>query len=283
MHSSQRSQNTSFKSDYCIVKNIIKENGKIREIVSQENCSMFSNNLDFLIKNYGRLKRKNILMLAVQGIQQIKELHQMGYVHRDIRLESFVLDPQGKNFKLIDFCSSKCLPKIINNKKLKSSLKKNEFQNSLYTSVYVHLGLEASKRDDLISLGYILIHLFTGKLPWSDFLAEEATQKSSLTYQSKSNTTIGELCEGLPKEMVLFFEHLFKLSSKENPNYEFLIKLFEELMKDEGICYDLGFEWNLKGVCQGGIDLTAIRVNSPPLTIYLKNLMDLDDDLLDKL
>ena len=46
--------------------------------------------------------------------------------------------------------------------------KKKSFGTCHYASFFSHFGYELSRRDDLISLGYVIIYLAKGRLPWQN-------------------------------------------------------------------------------------------------------------------
>jgi hypothetical protein len=141
---------------------------------------------------------------------------------------------------------------------------------SLYLSLFVYRSLslsvslslsltsntEASRRDDLESLGYSLIHLLrAGRGLWSDdsnYLEAVNREGSfdvrttrSKMLQFKLSHTVNELCHDLPSTSVdplshshglspVVFPHYFSLVRSlgfyETPNYDYLISLFRSLL-----------------------------------------------------
>jgi len=58
---------------------------------------------------------------------------------------------------------------------------------------------EQSRRDDLESLGYVLIYLLRGKLPWQGLRAAiKPNERERRIGQCKEKTTPDELCRGFP-------------------------------------------------------------------------------------
>lgn len=55
---------------------------------------------------------------------------------------------------------------------------------------------EQSRRDDLEGVGYMLLYLFNGSLPWTKYLDDE--QMEEYCRRMKNNITVKELCDGLP-------------------------------------------------------------------------------------
>ena len=100
-------------------------------------------------------------------IESIAKVHEKGILHRDIKPENFVLDTENKVF-LIDFGLSRLW--VQNLRKMEHILpRKTETitGTSRYTSKFNHNGSNLSRRDDLISLGYVIILMMKGRLPWS--------------------------------------------------------------------------------------------------------------------
>lgn len=223
----------------------------------------------------GRLGLKSVLMIGAQAIQRLEKLHSIGYLHRDLKPENFVMGvgEKGENvLHLIDFgLASSYLDEF------KRHIKFNEDANIhgtiYYLSVFSHLKIEPSRRDDLISLGYMLVKLFKGSLPWDKVIQEKGTsisEKIKLIYQTKATLDYKKLCEGLPADFEEYFEYVTKLLFQEKPDYNRLFELFQQMMKENGIEDDGVFEWNEKK----GIDLRGRKILGPPISFYEKKILD---------
>ena len=61
--------------------------------------------------------------------------------------------------------------------------------------------------------------------------------------EKKYNTPFEELCKGQPNEFLMYFKHVDSLEFEEEPNYDFLIGLFQEMIsKYCNNCY-YDFDW----------------------------------------
>merc|ERR1712100_388521 len=79
-----------------------------------------------------------------------------------------------------------------------------------YLSRSGHKGLEQSRRDDLESIGYMLLQMITGGLPWSH-LKPTMKDYSNRIGQMKEITPLNVLCQGAPCEFKQFMEHCHDL------------------------------------------------------------------------
>lgn len=67
------------------------------------------------------------------------------------------------------------------------------------------MSTEQSRRDDLESLGYVLMYFNLGSLPWQGLKAATKRQKYERISEKKMSTPIEVLCKGYPCRLSLLF------------------------------------------------------------------------------
>ena len=112
-----------------------------------------------------------------------------------------------------------------------------------FASIYTHLGIEQSRRDDLESLGYLMVYFLVGDLPWNNLKAKTKKEKYNKIKEKKIEVTPDILCQGFDNCFKEYFKYVRKLQFEEEPNYDFLLDLLNKLMKKENFINDLNFDW----------------------------------------
>lgn len=115
-----------------------------------------------------------------------------------------------------------------------------------YMSVNNHLGREQSRRDDLEAVGYMLIFLFKGQLPWQGVQGDSAVEKYFKVGEMKMNTSIAELCVNMPDEYCGYMFTVKNLAFDETPDYRKLAGMFSKLLKKLGLVgmNDKDYDWD---------------------------------------
>lgn len=98
-----------------------------------------------------------------------------------------------------------------------------------YASINNHLGIEQSRRDDLESIGYVLIYFLKGTLPWQGLKAKNAQKKYRLILEKKQQVSIAQLCQGCPSQFAEFLAYTRSLKFDAKPDIPYLRKLFRDL------------------------------------------------------
>lgn len=183
--------------------------------------------------NENRFDMNTILLVGYQCITLIEQLHNIGFIHRDIKPNNFMLNSNKNRLQLIDFGLSKQYEKNGAHIKIKNENGHAFIGTLRYASVNVHMKLEPSRRDDLESIGFMILYFVLGKLPWQGLKPKENQDQTQLVGSIKITTNFEKLCENIPKCFYEYIKMCRKLEFNEKPDYEGMKKLFmDEYIKN---------------------------------------------------
>ena len=198
---------------------------------------------------FERLKKftlKTVLIIGIQIISRLKTLHSNGILHRDIKPDNFMMGyKDSETVYIIDFGLSKNF--LENGEHMQEKDKKKMTGTVRYASLNIHNGIEPSRRDDLISLGYMLIYFYKGSLPWQGLIADSKEEKYEKIFLKKKNISIEELCDGLPMEFKQYFTYCYNLNFSEKPNYRYLESLLLNVFISKNLEMNkITYDWDFK-------------------------------------
>mmetsp|Transcript_26838 Transcript_26838/g.42919 ORF Transcript_26838/g.42919 Transcript_26838/m.42919 type:complete len:381 (+) Transcript_26838:40-1182(+) len=204
--------------------------------------------LDDLFKKRKRFSVKTVLMLAKQMVDRLKYVHDCGILYRDIKPHNFLMgvgEQGSKRVYLVDFGLAKRYRDAETGAHSELRIKKGRGVTGTvrYSSLNVHEGYDASRRDDLLALGYVLLHFLRGGLPWLGISAKSKRTKHELIRRRKNKTSDEDLCSGFPEEFVEYFKYCRSLEFYDRPDYLRIQKMFDRVLVREGYANDHKFDW----------------------------------------
>ncbi|KAG7879787.1 hypothetical protein KL905_001281 [Ogataea polymorpha] len=190
---------------------------------------------------------KTVLLLADQLLCRIEFIHARSFIHRDIKPDNFLMGigKKGSQVNVIDFGLAKKFRDPRTHLHIPYRENKNLTGTARYASINTHLGIEQSRRDDLESLGYVLIYFCRGSLPWQGLKAATKRQKYDRILEKKMATPAEVLARGLPLEFRHYLNYVRALRFDDKPDYIYLRKIFRQLFIREGYLYDSIFDWTV--------------------------------------
>jgi serine/threonine protein kinase len=161
---------------------------------------------------------KLTLQIGIKLLMLVRDIHNKGLIHRDIKPANFLLGTNNKLY-LIDF--GLCKSYIKDGKHIVNKKNNCLIGSMTYASLNAHDFIELTRRDDLESLGYMLIYFYNGNLSWRDLDNVELIKRKKK--EILDNKDVLEIFK-------TYLNYVRSLMFDEIPNYELLISKFKYLI-----------------------------------------------------
>ena len=225
---------------------------------------LLDKSLEDLFNKYEKFTIKTTSMLGYQMVEIMQYIHDRHIIHRDIKPDNFVMGANENNARLylLDFGLAK---------KYRSSrtliqypyIKKHKLTGTArYASIHALEAYEQSRRDDLESIGYVLLYFLRGNLPWQGLKVKSKEDRYKKILDKKRETSTEELCRDFPQEFYQYVDYTKNLEYEENPNYDMLKKLFYDVIKKSREKFDYIYDWTTYSDIQKRKEIRSNRDNS---------------------
>lgn len=192
------------------------------------------------------------LRVGIDVIRTLAGVHSQGFLHLDINPNNILFDYSSDSLivRLVDFRLAERFRSSETGEHRCLRRDYGAIGSIRFASVRTHGQLTRSRVDDLESLAYVLIYVHKGILPWDACIKKETEGNEALQHGMdpgiqfrnavfdsvgiiKSNTSVRELCLGMPPEVAEYVRYVRGLEFPAMPYYEYLMKLLEVALRRE--------------------------------------------------
>lgn len=201
-------------------------------VMSLYECSLY----DYIQKKPITIGKLNTIMVSLLNIMEF--VHNKLVIHRDIKPQNIMLK-NGELF-LIDFGFATFYVDENSEHIVDNEIREHIIGTPRYVSFHVHCGSLPSRRDDLISLGYMYLSLIHRSLPWDalhvpeDEINSEYDETHILNYKNKRRVelkrfdNIQTLCKDTTDQIENFLKYCYYIQYNDTPNYEAVVDIFAD-------------------------------------------------------
>ncbi|KAM6081532.1 tau-tubulin kinase 1 [Chlamydotis macqueenii] len=204
----------------------------------------------------GTFTLSTTLRLGKQILESIEAIHSVGFLHRDIKPSNFAMGRLPSTYRkcyMLDFGLARQYTNTTG--EVRPPRNVAGFRGTVrYASVNAHKNREMGRHDDLWSLFYMLVEFAVGQLPWRKIKDKEQVGMIKEKYEHRM------LLKHMPSEFHLFLDHIASLDYFTRPDYQLIMSVFENSMKERGITENEAFDWE-----KAGTDiLLSTSTSTPP-------------------
>jgi len=182
--------------------------------------------------------------LAMQILYGLKQLHEVGYIHRDVKPSNLAIGREGPETRIIHLLDFGLAREFVLRTEGKIVIRKPReharFRGTArYCSMTTHSRREQGRGDDLWSMMYVLAEM-RKELPWIHLKDKGEIAKI------KGETTDEKLFTNCPPELLRITEHLHTLDYYARPDYALIFNTLLQIMTKFNVQYSDPFDWELQ-------------------------------------
>ncbi|XP_022240561.1 uncharacterized protein LOC106458593 isoform X2 [Limulus polyphemus] len=213
----------------------------------------------------GAFSLSTTLRLGLQILRAIESIHEVGFLHRDVKPSNFSMGRQSQSCRkvyMLDFGLARQY--VTASGEVRPPRAAAGFRGTVrYASINAHKNKEMGRHDDLWSLFYMLVEFVNGQLPWRKIKDKEQVGVMKEKYDHRL------LLKHLPSDFRQFLDHVGNLDYYQRPDYNMLAGLFERCMKRRGVRSSDPFDWE-KNYTDNS---TTTTTTTPPPAIISKPVL----------
>ena len=204
-----------------------------------------------------KFSRDSILSLAIRLLDILEQIHSAGYTFNDLKLDNILLDLdcdvndlasqdgdifEKNNINLVDFgFASRYTAEQDGAEEHIEKDKIDYFKgNMMFSSLSQLKFYKTSRRDDLISLFYLMVYLFKGaKLPQIELTSKMTVNEQFMVIRdAKQDHRTADLCFENTQDLADLRREIFSYRFKDQPRYSLLRKMLWKLREKDAAAVD---------------------------------------------
>ncbi|UMM16885.1 hypothetical protein L5515_013710 [Caenorhabditis briggsae] len=193
-----------------------------------------------------RLSQCSVGRIIHQSITALRDLHDVGYVHRDVKPANmcFGIYPSSRHtLILLDFGLVRRY-KMENGEWREQRARAGFRGTTRYVSIRVHRRCEQAPYDDMVSVMYTAYELLSGELPWK--YLEKSQEVLQLKEAMTENGVNAEFFKGEKSVLIDFFKVVSEMDSSKAPYYDQMIECIKVLYAPKTLTDPYEWEENQK-------------------------------------